>query len=147
MAPTRVSINKKSRDQKGATTLEFAIVSILFILLVFGIIDFGLLFYNQQVITNAAREGARYGIVARPEDYKVHTASIINRVENFASSHLVYHGTGDFVVDPNNMFASGLDFCEKFKDELTVHVTYQYSFFFIPFDLPPLESRTKMICE
>ena len=145
MAPTRVSINKKSRDQKGATTLEFAIVSILFILLVFGIIDFGLLFYNQQVITNAAREGARYGIVARPEDYKITEGAVETRVQSFALSHLVYHGTGDFVSDAS--FKSGLPYCGKFKDELNVHVTYAYSFFFLPFDLPLLESWTTMICE
>ena len=48
MAPSRVSIYKKSRDQKGATTVEFAIVGMLFIALIFGIVDFGLLFYNSR---------------------------------------------------------------------------------------------------
>ena len=145
MAPLRVSIYKKSMDQKGATTVEFAIVAMLFFALIFGIIDFGLLFYNQQVITNAAREGARFGVVARPDDYKIFKVSIEQRVKDFAESHLVYHGTGDFI--PVATFASGLDYCEKFRDVLTMHVTYDYSFFFLPIDVPPLESWTTMICE
>ena len=45
-------------NQKGAALIEFAIVLPLLLLLVFGAIEFGLLFYNKQVITNASREGA-----------------------------------------------------------------------------------------
>ena len=145
--PLRGNIYKKLRDQKGATTVEFAFVAILFVLLFLGIIDFGLLLYNQQVITNAGREGARYGIVARPEDYKISDADIEAKVNNFASSHLVYRGTGDFFVDAKFKNVLGLNYCEKFKDELTVYVKYEYSFFFLPIDLPALESNTVMVCE
>ena len=139
MAPSRVSIYKKSRDQKGATTVEFAIVGMLFIALIFGIVDFGLLFYNQQVITNAAREGARFGIVSRPDGYRISDAAIKAKVNDFALNHLVYHGTGDFSVNANS--------CAKFRDVLTVYVRYEYSFFFLPIDVPPLETNTVMICE
>jgi Flp pilus assembly protein TadG len=47
---------------KGAVAVEFAIVGTLFILLIAGIIDFGHAWYMKQAITNASREGARYGI-------------------------------------------------------------------------------------
>ena len=50
-------------SQRGASAVEFALILPLLIVLTFGIIEFGLLMYNQQVLTNAAREGARYGIV------------------------------------------------------------------------------------
>ena len=143
--PLRVNIYKKLRDQKGATTVEFAFVAILFVFLFLGIIDFGLLLYNQQVITNAGREGARYGVVARPEGYKIIAAAVEAKVNSFASSHLVYHGTGDFLADA--YFDSGLEYCEKFRDRLTVNVKYEYSFFFLPIDVAPLESNTVMICE
>ena len=51
--------------QRGATMVEFAIVAGLFFLIVMGIFDFGraILYYNM--LSNAAREGARAGI-ARP---------------------------------------------------------------------------------
>ena len=56
----------KFGSQKGAAMVEFALILIPLIILTFGLIEFGLLMYNQQVLTNAAREGARYGIVMTP---------------------------------------------------------------------------------
>jgi Flp pilus assembly protein TadG len=53
----------KWNDQRGGALIEFAIVLPLLLLLVGGIVDFGILFYNKQVLTNASREGARAGIV------------------------------------------------------------------------------------
>lgn len=44
---------------KGQSLVEAAIVIPVILLLVFGIIDFGLLFNNYILITNASREGAR----------------------------------------------------------------------------------------
>jgi Flp pilus assembly protein TadG len=57
-------IKSKLRETKGASMVEFALVLPILILILFGIIEFGILIYNQQVITNASREGARYGIVS-----------------------------------------------------------------------------------
>ena len=53
----------KVKEQKGAALVEFAIVLPLILLLIFGMIEFSILFDNQAVITNASREGARFGIV------------------------------------------------------------------------------------
>mgnify|MGYP002639395497 CR=1 FL=1 len=52
------------KNQRGGAAVEFAIVLPLLALILFGTIDFALLFYNKQVITNASREGARAAIVA-----------------------------------------------------------------------------------
>jgi len=52
------------KNQRGAAAVEFAIVVPLLALILFGTIDFALLFYNKQVLTNASREGARSAIVA-----------------------------------------------------------------------------------
>ena len=57
-------MRSKSSSQKGASAVEFALVLPLLMLITFGIIEFGMLMYNKQVITNASREGARAGIVA-----------------------------------------------------------------------------------
>lgn len=51
------------RFQRGAVAVEFALVLPLLLILLFGIIGFGVMMYNQAVITNAAREGARWGAV------------------------------------------------------------------------------------
>ena len=54
---------RKKRQRRGAAAVEFAIVAPLFIMLVFGMIEFGRMVMVQQVITNASREGARRAVV------------------------------------------------------------------------------------
>jgi Flp pilus assembly protein TadG len=49
------------RRERGAELVEFALVLPLVLVLVMGIFDFGLAFQRYEVITNAAREGARLG--------------------------------------------------------------------------------------
>lgn len=49
--------------QKGVAAVEFAIVAPLLFLLIFGIISYGIMLYNQALITNSTRTGARAGIV------------------------------------------------------------------------------------
>ncbi len=51
------------RIPRGAVAVEFALVAPLILVLLFGIVEFGVMMYNQAVITNAAREGARWGAV------------------------------------------------------------------------------------
>lgn len=53
-------LKKIVNSNTGAAAVEFAIVAPLLFVLLFGIIEFGALLYNQAVITNASREGARY---------------------------------------------------------------------------------------
>lgn len=48
------------RDDRGSNLIEFALVFPLLLLITAGIIDVGLLIKDYQVVTNAAREGARY---------------------------------------------------------------------------------------
>jgi len=50
-----------SRDEHGGPAVEIAIILPVFLLLVFGIVDFGHAWYMRQVMVNASREGARYG--------------------------------------------------------------------------------------
>jgi Flp pilus assembly protein TadG len=46
----------------GQELIEFAIIFPLALLFIFGAIDLGRVFYTVIVVSNAAREGARYGI-------------------------------------------------------------------------------------
>ena len=49
--------------RRGAVTVEMALVLPIFTMLVFGIIEFGRGFMIMQLVTNAAREGCRRGII------------------------------------------------------------------------------------
>ena len=51
------------RSERGAELIEFALVLPLLLLVVLGIVDFGFLFQRLEVVTNAAREGARMAVL------------------------------------------------------------------------------------
>lgn len=55
--------NRRLASEKGAELIEFALVLPLLLLILFGIIDFGLLFQRYETVTNAAREGARVAVL------------------------------------------------------------------------------------
>ena len=51
------------RSERGSQLIEFALVLPLLLLVVLGIMDFGLLFQRYEAVTNAAREGARLAVI------------------------------------------------------------------------------------
>lgn len=51
--------NSPPPKQRGNVTLELALAMPVFLLLVAGVFDLGFLYWEKQVLTNAAREGAR----------------------------------------------------------------------------------------
>jgi Flp pilus assembly protein TadG len=53
-----------ARGERGAELIEFALVLPLLLLVVLGIVDFGFMFQRLEVVTNAAREGARIAVLA-----------------------------------------------------------------------------------
>jgi Flp pilus assembly protein TadG len=46
--------------ERGAAAVEFALVLPLLVIMLLGIIDFGLYYYNDLQLTHAARDAARY---------------------------------------------------------------------------------------
>lgn len=54
---------RRLRDEDGASAVEFAIISSLLFLLVFGILEYGRIYSEYQVLQGAAREGARVAAV------------------------------------------------------------------------------------
>lgn len=54
----------KTRDERGQTMTEFALVLPILVLLLFAVVQFGVVFHNYITITDAARVGARKGAVA-----------------------------------------------------------------------------------
>lgn len=72
-----------SKRDQGAAMVEFALVLPILLMLVFGIIDFSLYFYNDLELSHAARDAARRASVATsPSAYAAATAIV-------QSAHLV----------------------------------------------------------
>lgn len=125
---------KKLICRKGAAAVEFAIILPILISLVLGICEFGFLLYNQQVITNASREGARAGIVSRPPSDRLPDPNIEGVVDEYIRGRLVTFGG----ADPNDLETTVSRTGTSVGDDLTVTITYDYRFFVIPQYIPVL---------
>lgn len=115
---------KERTNEKGVAAVEFAIVLPVLIVLIFGIVEFGLLLYNRQVITNASREGCRAGIVQRtPKRTADEIEAIVN---NYSASNLItFAPASDPVTTVTGAGGS-------FSEPLTVRVEYTYTFLILP---------------
>ncbi len=51
------------REERGAAAVEFALIALVLFLLLFGIINFGVLLSQQLALNHAVREGARAAVV------------------------------------------------------------------------------------
>lgn len=57
----------RDRSDSGAVAVEFGIIAPVLILLVLGIMQFGLIFYQMIQVEHAAAEGARYAALRYPQ--------------------------------------------------------------------------------
>ena len=62
------------RGDRGAAAVEFALIVPVLLVVVFGIIDFGLLMNSSSLLSNAAREGARVASLGGSYDATVAAA-------------------------------------------------------------------------
>jgi Flp pilus assembly protein TadG len=79
-------VNPSENPQRGQTLVEFALVVLIFLVVLFGILEFSRALWTYNTIVQATRAGARFAVVELP--------SLTNAtVKNF----VVYHnaaGTG-----------------------------------------------------
>lgn len=59
----RSRLRRSRRGERGSELIELAIVLPILLLVFAAIIDFGFLFQRFEAVTNAAREGARIGVL------------------------------------------------------------------------------------
>lgn len=91
------------KTRLGAATVEFAVIAPLFVLLLFGMIEFGRLVMVQQVITNASREGARRAVVEQAT-----TADVTSAVQTYLNNGGIKASAATVTVDPNPPTLVGL---------------------------------------
>lgn len=160
----KLAMIKSLKKQEGAALVEFALILPILIMLIMGIIEFSLLLYDKAVITNASREGARFGIVFRTDRpvansggygdaVTARSGEIEDVVETYCGTNLVTFGEDTEIVFnlPNGP-------CENSNENLIVDVSYRYDFLVFPNILNALfggvfpdgltlNARTVMRCE
>lgn len=112
--------------ERGQGLVEFALLLPVLIVLIMGMVEFGLILFNQQVITNASREGARYGIVVR--NPRRTAEEIDGIVDAYVADNLVSFGSeiAEVLVTPETTEGS------SFGDDLRVDVGFHYDFLVLP---------------
>lgn len=105
----RVAVN----SERGQTMTEFALVLPLLVMLLFGIIQFGITFNNYITLTDAVRAGARQGAVSRHLDDPEGAAE--EQVRDAATDLKA----ADLDVDVTSTWTTG--------EDVTVEASYPYS--------------------
>jgi Flp pilus assembly protein TadG len=108
----------RARCERGSELIEFAIVAPLLILLVAGIFDFGMMFRTYEAVTNAAREGARVGVL---EGYA--PADVKDRVDAYMAAAGLSGPYTVAVADAPVATGAGTFTARS----VTVNYTYQYA--------------------
>ncbi len=75
-----------SRSQRGQTMVEFALVLPIFLLLLLGIAQLGIAFNNYLDLTDAVRQGARFGAPATCSGACDRTSLVVDKVKQSAAN-------------------------------------------------------------
>jgi len=108
-------LSKLRRDERGTTLVEFALVLPVLALVLFSILQFGLLFFNYIDLTSAGRDGARVAAVSRAKTDGVQ--AIKDAITKSTSA--VDDDKLSITVSPPQPWKSG--------DTVTIHITYPYN--------------------
>jgi Flp pilus assembly protein TadG len=112
-------------EEDGAAAVEFAIISVLLMTLVFGAIEFGVAYSKVNVYTSAAREGARYAAVrcSPTSNTGCTNALIASRVSSAAVGYPIGPGavTADTVCSDSTI---GQPVTVSWSQNITVNVPF-----------------------
>jgi Flp pilus assembly protein TadG len=76
-------------QQRGTTTVEFAIVGLVVVTILFAIIEFSRIVFTLDVLHEAARRGARVAAVCAVGDARVANAAVFTDLRDFSTSNVV----------------------------------------------------------
>src|SRR5262245_50676559 len=100
----------KHKDQHGAVLVETALVLPILLFLFVGVVDYGLILREYQILQNAAREGARLSILPA---YCIDTNgsavsdAIKQRVVDYLANENITIAASDVTVNQNVTISGG----------------------------------------
>jgi Flp pilus assembly protein TadG len=106
--------HRRIQDERGQTMVEFALVIPVLFMVLFGIIQFGILYNDYVTVTDAARVGARKGAVSRTT---ANPAGLAEAAARNAASGLNQAALDVLITAP--VWSPGAD--------IKVELTYPYS--------------------
>jgi len=120
----------KRNNQKGAALVEFALVLPVLLLILMGIIEFGIILFDKAIITNASREAARERV-----NYSAPTEAAIK------TKILASYGSLPITFGSDILTAEDITFTQT-VDPTGTHwratIAYSYGFLYVPIGDTPL---------
>ena len=105
------------RRERGAALLEAAITVPIILLISVGIFEFGRAYQTWQVLTNAAREGARLAVINGSTD-----ADVTTRVRNYMTAGQLPNASTATVTIDRGVGLSGADTASQ----ITISYPFQF---------------------
>jgi Flp pilus assembly protein TadG len=132
------------QKEEGQGLVEFALILMVLILVVFGVLDLGRAFHSLITITNASREGARY-LTRHPTDKELGFAGTKNAAIDEADGAIIVL-TPDQVAVTLCLDEDAISGCDS-GTPVRVEVTYSFEFMmgFFSQASVPLTQATEMI--
>jgi len=127
----------RTSNQRGQAVIELALTLPLLLVVVFGIIDFGFMFQRYEAVTNAAREGARLGVLADYTATEAQNRALDYLVASGLNGPIRACGTGAVVRNSRcaQMTTSTVPVVgstpAKTVDQVTVIVEYDHQYQFV----------------
>ena len=119
------------RRDEGQAAFEFLLILPFFIFFLLLLIDFGIMMYEYVSVSNAVREGARYGAVNCGSEGTCTVELVQDRV--LKRSGGILSDTGEVTVGWIDNNADGRNYGRG--DSVVVKVDHDYDFLFFPNDI------------
>ena len=109
------------RDEGGAAAVEFALLAPMVLLLVFGIIQYGLYFWADQGGSDGARDAARLSAVGKPIDCATFRSNVQDKIDkmgtNFSINRTYNNTDGVAGITPGDTVTVTVEF-----DSIDLHI-------------------------
>ncbi len=116
--PVRRLLHRFRQTEAGQSLVEFTMILPIFLVLMFGLVDFGRAFYTWLLVTNAAREGAR--VAAVQADY----ATVQDRIyDSFCSNY-----PSDCSLDPGKLGITPDNIQGSRGSAVSIDLAYDFEF-------------------
>jgi Flp pilus assembly protein TadG len=122
-----MSISKRHKcrahpREEGQALVEFALLLPIFLLLVMGVVEFGRAWNSYQVVTDAAREGARTAVLA---DNTVTVDTVYKRIDSALGRAGLNAASATRTVSPLTPWPAARG------QQMTVNISYPFFFRFL----------------
>jgi Flp pilus assembly protein TadG len=110
-----MNLKRQIRSERGQTMTEFALILPILLVLVFGIVQFGIIFNNYVTLTDAARTASRKGAVSR------------NASDPKGACEAAGYAAGVGLKNPGTDFVLTCDSSWQPASDVTVTATYPWN--------------------